>query len=98
MTDTLNNTHDADVCARVIATMAAPVYNKIRKAFTTALDQGYELLTDDGRSPVGEIVMAQMNADLARLGWGPDAVRAMRLNVRVIGMTLIRERYEIRTR
>lgn len=100
MTDTapLTQTLNPQVCAKVIATMAPVIHDKICRAFAAALDAGYVMVGHDGHSPAGEHVISLMNADMARLGFSPEAVRIMRLNVRVIGLTLIREAYVITRR
>lgn len=82
-----------EVCAKVTASMADAVHDKIVRAFIDALDAGCELLAADMTSPAGERVMAFFEAEITRLGWSAEARRAMRLNVRVVGMNLIRESY-----
>jgi hypothetical protein len=80
-----------EVCAKVTATMAPVVHRKIAKAYVAALNAGHELLAADMTSPAGEHVMAFFEAEITRLGWSAEVRRAMRLNIRVIGMNLIRE-------
>ncbi len=91
----LTETLTPEVCERVMATIAKPVLTKICGRFANAIEIGLDLVAADGTSPAGERVMAQMNADMDRLNWGPEATRIMRLNVRVVGMTMIREWFEI---
>src|ERR1041384_5967592 len=85
-TTPLTQTLDPETCAKIIDTIAAPIRAKIIDAFSDAVVAGHALLADDGTSPAGDRVMAQMNADMQRLGWGPEATRIMRLNVRAMGM------------
>lgn len=91
-TPTLTQTLTPEVCAKVTATMHPAVHKKICKAFVEALGKHQlDVIAADGTSPAGEWVMAFFVAEMDRLGWTGDVRRAMRLNVRVVGMNLIRE-------
>ena len=87
-----------DVCAKVTATMHPVVQAKIEAAFAAAQVAGHNLIAADGTSPAGEYVMARMNEFMTRQRWAQSTRRMVRFDVRVIGMNLIRDAYEITAR
>jgi hypothetical protein len=91
----LNDSLTPEVCEKVVATMSPVVHSKILRSFAEALDSGADLLAADGTSPAGERVMARFNADMERQEWTAETRRMVRFNVRVVGLTLIREACEI---